>query len=941
MKKTALLLSLFVFFTLTMHTLQAQNGYEPAFRKWALTPPMGWNSWDCYGPSVVEKEVLQNAVYMGEHLKDYGWHYVVVDIRWFVDNQKTGSYIQNGTQQYTLDEYGRYYPGETRFPSSVNGKGFKPLADSIHALGLKFGIHIMRGVPRIAVTQKCPIKETSYTCNQIYKTDSLCTWLSDNYSIDCRKPGAQEYYNSIFNLYAEWGVDFIKIDDLSRPYHDGEIALIRNAIDQCGRPMILSMSPGATPLGKAESCQNHANMWRMMDDYWDLWSDLENEFTLCNNWAPYYQPGSYPDCDMLPLGMFLRGERASNRWTRFTENEQRTMMTLFGIFHSPFFFGGDLTYNDEWTNSLLTNEEMLYMHAYGVNAHQVSNQDSRVIWSSEDPATGNRYAALFNIASSSNWIYSDKALYRTETISPLTDGFGQQIEVDIPEGSTMLALVTDDAGDNNNYDHGDWISPTIIFEDGSEALLDIKDTIRTQVKNSYYKYIRVNTNIMSSGKLNVKGTAYDNGFAMHANAMMLFKLPTDKKAVRFKAFAGIDQTSTSQNGASPTLKFMVYNCDPTTRTLCNPFESKANSGFVSRTQQPEGVNLTADITGATKLYLVVTDGDDNFSYDHANWVNPMLIDADGNQTSLTDYNYTSAVTDWQNLAVKNKNVDGGTLNINGKSYSKGIGTNSNAVIIYDLPADKHFVTFTALVGYDYAMKSAPFGVTMEFLVFTENPLPDYSRTVNLDLTALGIDADHPCALYDIWEGKEIGIFKNNEFTDTLSQHASSLYRVTPLERSSTNGVSLESLALAPDSVLVTATVSGEVDESSYVQFLCDNVIVGCIKVENGTSVSYLATGLPTGKYVFQAKYSGTKSTAAAVSNNLEVNMEPSVGINVASSRSQPLIQVKDSQLVVSSQIVSYTLYNLNGQIQVDCFQGIYIAKMVLIDGSMRVQKIII
>lgn len=238
---------------------------------------------------------------MAKKLKDYGWEYVEVDIRWFVENDKAGGYNQTNPI-YDYDAYGRYTPAPNRFPSAANGVGFKALADSIHKMGLKFGIHIMRGVPKLAVNNKMPIYGTSYTCNQIYKTDSLCTWLGDNYSIDCTKPGAQEYYNSIFNLYASWGVDFIKIDDLSRPYHDGEIWLIRKAIDQCERPIILSMSPGKTPIEKASSCQQNANMWRMMDDYWDLWSDLQNEFDLAAQWAPYSRPGNYPDCDMLPLG---------------------------------------------------------------------------------------------------------------------------------------------------------------------------------------------------------------------------------------------------------------------------------------------------------------------------------------------------------------------------------------------------------------------------------------------------------------------------------------------------------------------------------------------------------------------------------------------------------------------------------------------------------------
>lgn len=229
------------------------------FKEWALTPPMGWNSWDCYGPTVQEHEVKANADYMAEKLKEYGWEYVVVDIRWYVENDKAGGYNQTDPI-YVIDEYGRYQPAVNRFPSAADGNGFKELADYIHDKGLKFGIHIMRGIPKVAVEKKLPIKGTNgITADQIYSTDLQCKWLRDNYTIIAGKPGAQEYYNSIFDMYAQWGVDFIKIDDISRPYHYEEIELIRNAIDQCGRPIVLSLSPGKTPIDKAEHVRENAN----------------------------------------------------------------------------------------------------------------------------------------------------------------------------------------------------------------------------------------------------------------------------------------------------------------------------------------------------------------------------------------------------------------------------------------------------------------------------------------------------------------------------------------------------------------------------------------------------------------------------------------------------------------------------------------------------------
>src|SRR5574344_2711462 len=458
------------------------------------------------------------------------------------------------------------------------------------------------------------------------------------------------------------------------------------------------------------------------------------------------------------------------------------MMNLWGILHSPLFFGGVLTYNDTWTDSLLTNKEYMYMHCTSTNYRQVSKNGGNIIWSANDPNSNNVYAALFNTTGSDQWVYADQALYRTETISYLTSGYGQDLKVDIPEGSKYLALVVDNAGDSYSYDHGDWINPTLIMKDSTEQPLNIADTVRTQTKNAYYKYVVADKNITKSGKLDINGTDYDKGFACHANTMILFKLP--ENVVGFKSYVGIDRTSTSQSGAQPTMKFMVFNSDPTTRTVCDPYKAVANSGFVSRKMQSEGVDVSADITGASKLYLVVTDGDDNYNYDQADWVNPILVDKDGNETSLTTLTYASAKTDWQNIANINKNVDGGSLNINGTSYTKGIGTNSNAVIIYNIPTDKNYVTFKSKVGYDYAMKNAANGVTMEFMVFTSDPTPNFKQAVPLDLTKIGLDADQNVTIKDIWSGESLGTFKNSEFAPILNQHASGLYLITPGGQSS-------------------------------------------------------------------------------------------------------------------------------------------------------------
>ena len=177
-----------LFFLLISNAVQSQTKTE--FHSWAATPPMGWNSWDCFGPTVTEAEVKANADYMAKYLKPYGWDYIIVDIRWYVGNDKAHGYNEKDPD-YVLDQYGRFLPAVNRFPSAAGGKGFKPLADYLHKKGLKFGIHIMRGVPVIAVKQNSAIKGTKLTARDIYSDKDQCSWLRDMYTIVPGKPGAQ------------------------------------------------------------------------------------------------------------------------------------------------------------------------------------------------------------------------------------------------------------------------------------------------------------------------------------------------------------------------------------------------------------------------------------------------------------------------------------------------------------------------------------------------------------------------------------------------------------------------------------------------------------------------------------------------------------------------------------------------------------------------------
>ena len=359
---------------------------------------MGWNSWDCYGAAVTEDIVRQNAEFMAKNLKQYGWEYVVVDIQWSAPNAKSHEY--DPFTELCMDEYSRLIPAENRFPSSAGGKGFAPLAEYVHSLGLKFGIHIMRGIPRQAVHRNTKIKGTDKTAREIAKTASICAWNTDMYGVDPDKEGARAYYDSIFELYASWGVDFIKCDDIARelPHEEAELVMLSESLRSCGRDMVLSLSPGAALLEKAELYKQVSDMWRITDDFWDKWELLYAMFERAEKWCTHSGAGHWPDADMLPIGPILQDYDAANR-TKFTENEQITMLTLWSIFRSPLMIGGEMTGFDEFTMSLLTNEEILKMHKNARHSHQVwrreINGSEYILWTAAN-AEGGGYFALFN-----------------------------------------------------------------------------------------------------------------------------------------------------------------------------------------------------------------------------------------------------------------------------------------------------------------------------------------------------------------------------------------------------------------------------------------------------------------------------------------------------------------------------------------------------------------
>src|SRR5436190_81412 len=367
----------------------------------APAPPMGWNSWDSYGTTVTETQVKANADAMSRDLASHGWQYIVVDIQWYEPNAQGHDYAPGA--KLAMDQYCRLLPAVNRFPSSADGTGFKHLADYVHSKGLKFGIHIMRGIPRQAVEQNTPIKGTQYHAADIADEDNHCVWNPDMWGVDTTKPGSQAYYDSIAELYASWGVDFIKADDMgSHLYQPAEIKALALAIRKTGRPIVLSISPGPAPISEVQFFQKYTQMWRISDDFWDDWKLLKLQFDYTRDWGEFVGNNStWPDADMLPLGRLrITAKEGGGSPTKLTPDEAQTLMTLWCIFRSPLIFGGDLPSNDPATTALITNDEVLAVNQHSSGGHQALDRGNIRTWIADGARLGDSYLAVFNIGES-------------------------------------------------------------------------------------------------------------------------------------------------------------------------------------------------------------------------------------------------------------------------------------------------------------------------------------------------------------------------------------------------------------------------------------------------------------------------------------------------------------------------------------------------------------
>jgi hypothetical protein len=391
---------------------------------------MGWNSWDAYGLTITEDQFRANAQALDYKLKQFGWDYAVIDEGWFFLNPEDRPTPDK--LRYAIDAFGRYVPVPARFPSAAsphheNGSptpatpmkfeatiyddtSFKPLADWVHSLGLKFGIHIVRGIPRASVERNLPIANSAFHAADAADTSDACPWDPTNWGVRNNDAG-QAWYDSLLTQYASWGVDLVKVDcSSSHPYKPDEIRMIRKAIDKAGRPMVLSLSPGPTSLDNAAEVASLAQMWRISDDFWDTWAkpnpardfpqSLLGQFTNTAAWAQFAKPGNWPDADMLPIGE-LRPTPGDGkpRTTRLTPTEQQTLLTLWSMARSPLILGANLTLLDDPTFKLLSNPDVIRVDQTATSSSETLHSGDVIAWTALLPADspdGSIALAIFN-----------------------------------------------------------------------------------------------------------------------------------------------------------------------------------------------------------------------------------------------------------------------------------------------------------------------------------------------------------------------------------------------------------------------------------------------------------------------------------------------------------------------------------------------------------------
>jgi hypothetical protein len=395
---TALLL---ISLVVSVVAASAQSSQQPG------APFLGWNSYDCYGSNIDEKHTVENLDAFIEKLKPFGYEYFVLDAGWYrhFDLKPEEIWPTDGDKAYlNIDKYGRFIPSEVLFPG-----GLKAIIDKIHNHDIKFGLHMMRGIPREAVQKNTPIMGTEYSAQDIADTTDICAWSSLMYGVDMDKPGAQEYYNSVLELLASWGIDFIKYDDIV--HKPREINAVADAIEKTGQNIVLSISPGNDINPEYYKTYGRADMIRITRDIWDRQSDIDMTFERWEQIQPYADKGFWLDMDMIPFGHIrinypltykkLKSSRGYDRMDNFSYAQKKTFITQRAMAASPLFMGGALTTSPKIVFELITDGEMLACNQNGVTGKLIkrisTHAESIDVWKTNHKKNkGEGWIGIFN-----------------------------------------------------------------------------------------------------------------------------------------------------------------------------------------------------------------------------------------------------------------------------------------------------------------------------------------------------------------------------------------------------------------------------------------------------------------------------------------------------------------------------------------------------------------
>lgn len=325
----------------------------------ALTPPMGWNSWNCWGLIVDENKILASArVFKEKGLLDHGWTYINIDDGWEIIGDST--LPKRDAQGNIL--------------TSEKFKDMKALGDSIHALGMKFGIYTSPG----------PLTCGGYTASYQYESNDA-------------------------NSFAQWGIDYLKYDwcsyeqiakDKSRPELIAPYEVMRKALDRVDRDIVYSLCQYGLGNVWEWGAEVGGNLWRTTGDITDTWESMsEIGFKQIEN-AKYAGPGHWNDPDMLVIGWVGWGPNLHP--TKLTPDEQYTHISLWSLLSAPLLIGCDLERLDEFSLNLLTNDEVLALDQdpLGKQAVPIIKKGNIQVWVKE-LADGTKAAGIFNLGKES------------------------------------------------------------------------------------------------------------------------------------------------------------------------------------------------------------------------------------------------------------------------------------------------------------------------------------------------------------------------------------------------------------------------------------------------------------------------------------------------------------------------------------------------------------